>query len=101
MKLKIDEKTLQKNASKAAILLKSLASTPRLMILCKLAEGEHCVGDLWDQSSLSQSAFSQHLAKLRKDGLVKTRKQAQTVYYTLANDNAIKIIQVLHSIYCR
>ncbi len=92
---------MQQSANSAAALLKGLASAPRLMILCQLAEGEHCVGDLLQSSNLSQSAFSQHLAKLRKEGLVKTRKEAQTVYYTLANNNAISIIQVLHSIYCR
>lgn len=98
--MKINKQKMHKNASKAASLLKSLASTPRLMVLCQLIEGEHTAGDLWNKSGLSQSALSQHLAKLRNDGLVKTRKEAQTVYYTLADKNVIEIIKVLHKIYC-
>jgi ArsR family transcriptional regulator, virulence genes transcriptional regulator len=98
--MKIDKQKMQKNAGKAASLLKSLASMPRLMVLCQLAEGEHTAGELWNKSSLSQSALSQHLAKLRNDKLVKTRKESQTVYYTLANKDVIEIIKTLHKIYC-
>lgn len=98
--MKINKQKMQKNAAKAAGLLKSLASTPRLMVLCQLIEGEHTAGELWDKSGLSQSALSQHLAKLRKEKLVKTRKEAQTVYYTLANKDVIDIIKTLHKIYC-
>ena len=96
----INKQKMQNNAAKAAGLLKSLASTPRLMVLCQLIEGEHSAGELWNTSGLSQSALSQHLAKLRKDKLVKTRKEAQTVYYSLANKDVLAVIKTLHKIYC-
>lgn len=99
--MKIDKQQMQQNAAKAASLLKSLASTPRLMVLCQLLEGEHAAGELWQKSALSQSALSQHLAKLRKEKLVSTRKESQTVYYSLANKNVVEIIKALHKIYCQ
>lgn len=99
--MKINKQQMQQNAAKAASLLKSLASTPRLMVLCQLLEGEHTAGELWQKSTLSQSALSQHLAKLRKEKLVSTRKESQTVYYSLANKNAVEIIKALHKIYCQ
>lgn len=100
MKLKLDKQKMQKRSGEAASLLKALASAPRLMVLCQLVEGEQSAGDLWASSTLSQSAFSQHLAKLRQEGLVETRKEAQTVYYSLANEDAIEVIKTLHKIYC-
>ena len=94
-------KGFEKNADKATRLLKSLASKPRLMVLCQLVDGEHTAGELWENSDLSQSALSQHLAKLREEDLVQTRKESQTVYYRLKSDHAAKIIKTLHSIYCQ
>lgn len=100
MKLRLNQKQMQKKSVQAAALLKALASAPRLMVLCQLADGEQSVRDLWANSALSQSAFSQHLAKLRQEGLVATRKEAQTVYYSLADKAAIEIIKALQKIYC-
>lgn len=91
---------MKQNAPKAVRLLKALAHADRLMILCHLLQGEHCVGELCSKSDLSQSAFSQHLAKLRRDGLVKTRKQAQTIYYSLANEDGIQVLKALQKLYC-
>ncbi|WP_323816159.1 metalloregulator ArsR/SmtB family transcription factor [Cellvibrio sp. NN19] len=91
---------MQEHAQAAANLLKALANENRLMILCTLIEGELSVGDLNTRVPLSQSALSQHLASLREAGLVATRKEAQTVYYSLQGDEAQKIIAVLQSIYC-
>jgi len=65
-----------------------------------LMNGELSVGELNEMMPLSQSALSQHLASLREAGLVSTRRQSQTIYYSLSGDDAIKIISVLHSIYC-
>ena len=96
-----DLTSLKNNAVKAAKLLKGLAHDERLLILCQLLDGEQHVGELWKKSQLSQSAFSQHLAVLRKDGLVQTRKEAQTVYYSLANQDSIQILKVLQKIYCQ
>lgn len=95
-----DPSKLKRNAGKAASLLKALAHEERLMILCQLVNHELSVGQLAEESKLSQSAFSQHLAILREQGLVKTRKQSQTVYYRLANKHAAKLLETLHSIYC-
>jgi DNA-binding transcriptional ArsR family regulator len=91
---------LQKHAAKAARMLKSLSNENRLMILCSLIEGELSVGELNQRIPLSQSALSQHLGYLRKQDLVTTRRESQTIYYQLKGDDAIQIIQVLQTIYC-
>ncbi len=88
------------HAADASRLLKALANEKRLMLLCLLAEGEHSVGDLNARLELSQSALSQHLAVLRDDGLVTTRREAQSIYYGLAQGPAQRIINTLHDIYC-
>ena len=89
------------NQSEAASdLLKALANPQRLRILCLLIEGELAVSQLNEQIQLSQSALSQHLALLRDKELVTTRKQAQTVYYSVANGPVRSVSQTLHDIYC-
>ena len=88
------------HASDATRLLKTLANEKRLMILCLLVEGERSVGELNARVELSQSALSQHLAVLREEGLVHTRRDAQSIYYSLAEGPAQCIIDTLHSIYC-
>ncbi len=87
-------------AGEAAALLKALAHEGRLMVLCQLIEGEHAAGELQEVSALSQSALSQHLARLRAEGLVATRREAQTIYYRLADDNVARVIETLAQIYC-
>ena len=91
---------MKAHAGEATRLLKALANESRLMILCNLSEGEMTVGQLNEFIPLSQSALSQHLALLRRDNLVQTRRQAQTIYYSLVDGPASQIIQVLHDIYC-
>jgi DNA-binding transcriptional ArsR family regulator len=91
---------LKAHAGEATRLLKALANESRLMIMCNLSEGELTVGQLNELIPLSQSALSQHLALLRRDGLVKTRRQAQTIYYSLVEGPASQVIGVLHDIYC-
>ncbi|MGD9582969.1 MAG: metalloregulator ArsR/SmtB family transcription factor [Lysobacterales bacterium] len=88
------------HAGDASRLLKALANPSRLMVLCLLSEGEHSVGALNAELDLSQSALSQHLAVLRADGLVSTRRDAQTIYYALADGPAQAIIETLHRIFC-
>ncbi len=83
----------------AARLLKLLASEQRLLLLCRLLEGEASVGDLAAHAKLAQSAASQHLAKMRAEGLVATRRQAQTIHYRLADAAAIKVLNTLAGIY--
>lgn len=91
---------LRENAHKASELLKAMSNEKRLMILCYLANGEKAVGEMETLVGLSQSALSQHLARLRRDGLVKTRRASQTIYYSLAGDEAQAIMETLHGIYC-
>lgn len=82
-------------------MLKALASEPRLLVLCYLAEKmKVSVGELADQLNLSQSALSQHLAKLREEGLVATRKEAQSVFYRVCDPKAEQMLILLHDLFC-
>ena len=92
---------LKANARKASILLKAMSNERRLLVLCSLAEGELSVGQMERMVDLSQSALSQHLARLRHDGLVETRRDAQTIYYSLKGDEARTVIETLHDLYCK
>jgi len=87
-------------AGEATRLLKALGHEARLMVLCQLVDGEHSAGALQEMSGLSQSALSQHLARLREEGLVETRREAQTIYYRLADPNAARVLETLAAIYC-
>lgn len=89
------------SASAAARLLKLLASEQRLLLLCKLIEGESSVSALSAYVGLAQSATSQHLAKMRAEGLVATRRDAQTIYYRLDDPAAIRMLDTLCEIYRR
>ncbi|WP_211187185.1 ArsR/SmtB family transcription factor [Neoroseomonas marina] len=92
---------LHDKATEAARLLRLLANTNRLLLLCHLvAEGEMTVGALAEAVGLSQPALSQHLAMLREDGLVATRKAAQAVFYRLADPKAARLLEVLRDLYC-
>lgn len=90
---------LEVSAQSAARLLKLLASEQRLLILCKLFEGEANVSDLSEHAHLTPSATSQHLAKMRAEGLVTTRRDGQTIYYSLKDPAAMKVIETLCEIY--
>lgn len=89
-----------KNSAQAVKLLKAVSNERRLIILCHLLEGEMSVGEINEKLDLSQSALSQHLALLRKHKLVKTRKEAQTVFYRLNSEEAEALIALLHKLYC-
>lgn len=91
---------IKPHAEQAAALLKAIAHPERLLILCALVQGEKSAGDLWQQSTLSQSAFSQHLAVLRKEQLVKVRKQSQTVFYSLDHPIVLQLLGVLKHALC-
>lgn len=91
---------MESGADQAVALLKAMANRHRLIILCCLQGQELSVGELNQKIGLSQSALSQHLALLRKDELVKTRKEAQTVYYSLSSPDVEAIISTLHNLYC-
>jgi ArsR family transcriptional regulator, virulence genes transcriptional regulator len=91
---------LQDKAQAASSLLKVLANEARLMILCQLIDGEKPVNELEEKVGLRQSAVSQHLAILRHERLVKTRRQAQFIYYSLASPEAKAVVGALYKIYC-
>lgn len=95
-----DLEAMHTHAGAAAQLLKALANERRLQVLCLLASGERSVGEINALLDLSQSALSQHLAVLREEGLVCTRREAQTIFYSLAPGPAEAVIQTLHGIYC-
>ena len=96
-----DIEQLERSAGEAANFLKLLANEHRLLILCRLvAEREMSVGKLGEAVGLSQSALSQHLARLREDGIVATRRDAQTVFYRIADKNVARVLTVLKSIFC-
>ena len=91
--------TIQKNARHASTLLKAMSNPHRLLILSQLTHGERCVSELERIVGLSQSALSQHLARLRRDKMVKTRRAAQTIYYSLAGDDVEAVIDALYRLY--
>lgn len=96
----MDIELLQRNAQRASDLLKAMSNPHRLMILCQLQMGERSVGELEKVIGLSQSALSQHLARLRRDRLVRTRRVAQTIYYSLNGVEATEVIRTLHGLFC-
>lgn len=91
---------LAEHAEEAACLLKALAHPARLLVLCRLVEGESSVGELQPLVGLSMSALSQHLAVLREMDLVVTRRKSQSIYYALAEGPAVGVLEALHSAYC-
>ena len=91
---------LRSKSGEAAGFLKFLANDRRLMILCELLKGERSVGELEYVVGLSQSALSQHLGKLRRSRLVKTRRNSQTIHYSLADPGVRKVIDALYGLYC-
>ena len=87
-------------ASNACELMKAMSNKWRLMILCQLSEGEKTVGELQGLLGLAQSAVSQHLAILRRENIVQSRKHAQSIIYSLSGDDAIKVMATLHEGFC-
>ena len=87
-------------AERASALMKTLGHKGRLLILCHLTSGEKSVGELSETLGIPQSPLSQHLSRMRKEKLVKTRREAQTIYYSLQADEAGKIIECLYGLYC-
>ncbi|MGE0725391.1 MAG: ArsR/SmtB family transcription factor [Alphaproteobacteria bacterium] len=88
------------SARRASRLLKSMSNPHRLAILCLVAERERSVGELGDLIGLNQSALSQHLARLRLDRLVRTRRHRQSIYYSLDDEAAQQVMETLYKIYC-
>jgi len=98
--IELDPGQMQAHIAEAAQLLKALGNEQRLHILCNLLEGPLSVGELNQRLELSQSALSQHLALLRESGLVDTRREAQTIYYSLPDGPVIRVMALLQDVYC-
>jgi DNA-binding transcriptional ArsR family regulator len=96
-----DMKAMRRHAGEAAVMLRALSHEARLRVLCELVDGERTAGDLVARSGLSQSALSQHLAKLREEGLVTTRRESQVIFYRLDDPRAARLLGVLHELYCK
>ena len=96
----LEMEAMAENAGRACSLLKSMANETRLMILCQLCDGERTVGQLLEIVPLSQSALSQHLAVLRREELVTTTRNAQSISYSLASGEVREIIYTLHKLFC-
>lgn len=98
--MSFDITRFEASATEAAKLLRALANERRLMILCQLADGERSVGELQPRVGLSQSALSQHLAVLRQEGVVATRRDGQTIWYRIEDPAALKVVATLAEIFC-
>ncbi|MAP93995.1 MAG: ArsR family transcriptional regulator [Ponticaulis sp.] len=96
----LQESGFQDRAETASEFLKAMANSSRLLILCQIGEGELSVGELQELVGLSQSAMSQHLAKLREQKLVASRREAQTIYYRLSDPTVVEIISALARRFC-
>lgn len=96
----LDVAVMRRHSHDAARLMRSLANRQRLLILCALTRGELSVGELNERVTLSQSALSQHLAVLRNEQLVSTRRESQTIYYSLTDGPAVRVLQLLHDEFC-
>lgn len=98
---KSDLALFEENATKAAMLLRTLGNERRLMILCQLADSEErSVGELQAHIGISQSALSQHLALLREQGIVAIRRDKQTIYYRIVDPHALRVIATLAELFC-
>jgi DNA-binding transcriptional ArsR family regulator len=98
--MKININVMEAAADQASELLKALSNRHRLLIICQLIDGERSVGDLAEFLGLRDSTVSQHLALLRRDGLVSARRDAQTIYYSIASEPAREILVALYRVYC-
>jgi DNA-binding transcriptional ArsR family regulator len=96
----VDPKRMAVAASRASELMKTLGHKDRLMVLCHLISGEKSVGELAGLLDIPQSPLSQHLARMRKENLVTTRREAQTIYYAIASEEAARIVGLMHELYC-
>ncbi|KAA3669291.1 metalloregulator ArsR/SmtB family transcription factor [Pectobacterium carotovorum] len=96
-----DREFMQDGSAKAAAMLRAIGNENRLLVLCLLIEkGEMSVGALLEHIPLSQSALSQHLAKMREEGLISYRRESQTLYYRIENQDVEKIVATLKGIFC-
>jgi DNA-binding transcriptional ArsR family regulator len=96
----IELDVMKSSASEAVEFLRGIANPHRLMILCHLARGEHSVGTLERELGIRQAHLSQQLARLRQDGLVQTRRDSRTIYYSIGTEAATEVIALLYRLFC-
>lgn len=99
--MKIQIERMQDSADRACELLKAMANRHRLLILCQLVQGERSVGELAEFLGIRDSAVSQHLTLLRKDGLVSARRDGQTIWYSIASTEAQTLLSSLYDVFCK
>lgn len=92
--------TMRRAAGRASSLLKALANSDRLLLLCQLTQGPLCVRELEERVGIRQPTLSQQLAVLREEALVNTRREGKQIYYSIASDEALAVLQVLYQHYC-
>lgn len=97
----MNTENMQQNAQAASQLLKTLANPNRLMVLCNIVNQERTVGELEKLIGLGQSALSQQLSRLRHEGIVECRREGQNAYYSLKDERARCVLEVLYDIYCK
>ena len=98
---KSELKKMQASADEACKLMKVLSNSDRMMLLCEIGQGEKCVGELESALDLHQPTLSQQLTVLRKEKLVKTRREGKQIYYSLASEIAISVMSLLYKHYCK
>ncbi|MDA9424449.1 ArsR family transcriptional regulator [Bradyrhizobium sp. CCBAU 53415] len=98
--MNMNAEIMERAADQASELLKALANRHRLLIICQLIDGEQSVGELAEFLNLRDSTVSQHLALLRKDGLVSARREAQTIFYSIASEPAREVLKTLYQAFC-
>lgn len=98
--MNMNAEIMERAADQASELLKALANRHRLLIICQLIDGERSVGELAEFLNLRDSTVSQHLALLRKDGLVSARREAQTIFYSIASEPAREVLKTLYQAFC-
>ena len=96
----MDLDKMQQSAKIATDLLKLLGHPDRLMVLCQLKAGEQSVGELSSNLGIKQSPLSQHLARMRHEGVVESRRDAQTIYYSISGEKVSKVVGLLYELYC-
>lgn len=96
----LDPQLLRSGAAQAVGVLKTLANEDRLMLLCQLSQGEHCVSELQEELHIPQPTLSQQLGVLRNEGVVNTRREGKNIYYSVADHRTLEILLLLHRLYC-
>ena len=96
----VDPESLREAAGTAVAALKVLANEDRLLLLCQLSQGEMCVSDLEASLGIRQPTLSQQLGVLRNEGVVETRREGKQIFYSVADQNTLKVIELLYRLYC-